>query len=314
MVSAIFVSEIIQLIYKIPSVLLMILSIYVILKEIKKKNVHFNNQFYFIIVCKLVNEINFIITQYILFKLPIFGFLNNFLEENDWTARLFFVLAAQQTSFMFLITLLISINRYLAVKYPIKYKRYFSKANMIKILLFFVIISTLVGLGNIFFKAAYGIKHTFDSFVPQFTTKKVVYYKIFYTIFLYGIISIATCIFNIKATLELKKHKQIVSYYKKELIFIIYSIFIFITLSTVEFFFVIRIIDIQYGISSLYYYVFYFFNIISFDLTSFGDYYFLIFLKNEIRNTLRCCKKSTSKVSVKIVYRRQFLPNNRSMR
>uniref|UniRef100_A0A0K0G617 Serpentine receptor class gamma n=1 Tax=Strongyloides venezuelensis TaxID=75913 RepID=A0A0K0G617_STRVS len=217
---------------------------------------------------------------------------------------------------MFLITLLISINRFIGVQYPTKYQLYFSKLNRIKIIIFFLILSTLIGLGTIAFKPTYRMFEFADAFVPYFTNKNVVYYQIFYTLFLFGTISIATCIFNLKAILELKKHKKNVTNYKKETIYIIYSIFVFIALLIIETFFVFRFIAAQYEINSFKYMI-YFCIAIGFDLTSVGDYYFLIFtsneLKNEMKNIFRCCKKRTSKVSVKIVHRRQFIPKTKNI-
>uniref|UniRef100_A0A0N5B929 Serpentine receptor class gamma n=1 Tax=Strongyloides papillosus TaxID=174720 RepID=A0A0N5B929_STREA len=313
MVDIILVTDIIQFIYKIPTIFLMILSVYLILKEVKKKNVHFNKQFYTLVVFKLLNDVYFIITNYALFKIPRLGFFKNFFEKNDWIAALYYVLSAQQTMFMFLITFLVSINRYVAVKYPTKYQRYFSKSKRIKILIFFIVLSTLIGLGNIPFKPEYRMFDFAGAFIPYFTLKEVIYYQMFYTVFLFGILSIATCIFNAKAIFELRKHKQIAGYYKKETYNILYSIFIFITLSIVETFY----ISILYKINSLRY-IFHFIIVIGFDLSSVGDYYFLIFtrieLRNEMRNIFRCCKKSTSKVDVKIFYRRNPTSNTKSIR
>uniref|UniRef100_A0A0N5BJI6 Serpentine receptor class gamma n=1 Tax=Strongyloides papillosus TaxID=174720 RepID=A0A0N5BJI6_STREA len=278
MVDIIIATNMIQFIYKIPAIFLMILSVFVILKEIRRKNVRFNKQFYAIIVCKMVNDICYMITYYTLYKIPQYGFFNEFFKENDYIATLFYVLAALHTTFMFLITLLISINRYVAVKYPTKYEQYFSKSNRIKIIIFFIILSTFIGLGTIPFKAVYRIFNFADLFIPYFRSKNVIYYQIFYTIVLYGTISIATCIFNIKAILELKKLKKISKNYKKEARYIIYSVFVFITLATIEVFYVLRLISAQYEISSIRY-IIHFCIVIGFDLISVGDYYFLIFTR-----------------------------------
>uniref|UniRef100_A0A0K0G5B0 Serpentine receptor class gamma n=1 Tax=Strongyloides venezuelensis TaxID=75913 RepID=A0A0K0G5B0_STRVS len=314
MVDIMLVSDIIQFIYKVPTASLMILSVYVIIKEIRRKNVQFKKQFYTLVLCKLSNDVCFIITYYALFKIPRLGYFKTFFEKNDWIAALYVVLAVLQITFMFLITFLVSINRYVAVRYPTKYQRYFSKSNKVTILFFFIILSTLIGLGTIPFKPKYRTFDLVGLFIPYFTLKEVSYYQIFYTIFLYGTLLIATCIFNVMAILELKKHKQIAGYLNKKRIYIIYSIFIFITLSIVEAFFIIRIIATQYKINSLRY-IIHFFIVIGFDLTSIGDYYFLIFtrieLRNKMRNIFRCYKKSTSKVDVKIIYPRNPLSKTR---
>uniref|UniRef100_A0A0N5BC95 Serpentine receptor class gamma n=1 Tax=Strongyloides papillosus TaxID=174720 RepID=A0A0N5BC95_STREA len=249
----------------------------VIIKEIKNKNVNFNKQFYIIIVCKLTNEIIYIITIFTFVKLPKWGFYSNFLENNNWTATTFsYILATQQTTFMFFITLLISINRYIAIKYLLLYKIYFSKSKIVIILLSFIILSTMIGLGNTPFNAKYEKLELYGYFIPIFKSKNVIYYHIFYQIFLFGIIYIATCIFNIMAILTLKKHKQIGNKYKKELYYIIYSIFTFITLFIVEVFFVCNIIRVKYEIKS-FANVIYFLHTVAFDLTTVGDFYFLIY-------------------------------------
>uniref|UniRef100_A0A0K0G634 Serpentine receptor class gamma n=1 Tax=Strongyloides venezuelensis TaxID=75913 RepID=A0A0K0G634_STRVS len=199
--------EIIQLIYLIPSTLLMILSVNVIIKEIKNKNVNFNTQFYIIIACKLINEIFYIITIFIFARFPKWGFYNDYLKNNNWTATIFYVLVSQQTTFMFLITLLISINRYIAVKYPLSYKHHFSRSKIVIILVCFIILSTMIGLGNIFFNARYKKSGLYDFFAPYLESKNVVYYRIFCQIFIYGTISIVTCIFNVIS--ELRKALKI---------------------------------------------------------------------------------------------------------
>uniref|UniRef100_A0A0K0G5S3 Serpentine receptor class gamma n=1 Tax=Strongyloides venezuelensis TaxID=75913 RepID=A0A0K0G5S3_STRVS len=140
--------------------------------------------------------------------------------------------------------------------------------------------------------------------MPYFTSRSITYYQIFYTIGLFGTISIATCIFNVKAILKLKKHNQMSSTYKRELFNIIYSIFIFITLSCVEAFYVCRVIVVQYEINLLVP-ILYFLHILAFDLTSVGDFYFLIYsnveLRNEMKNVFRCSKKLTAKINVNVV-------------
>uniref|UniRef100_A0A0N5CI13 Serpentine receptor class gamma n=1 Tax=Strongyloides papillosus TaxID=174720 RepID=A0A0N5CI13_STREA len=276
MVDINLIVEIIQLIYKIPSMLLMTLTTYAIIKEIKNKNAYFNKQFYTIIVCKLTNEIIFVMTIFIFFKLPKWGFYNNFLENNDWTATIFYILAAQQTTFMFLITLLISVNRYIAVKYPLLYKLYFSKAKIVFVLLSFIMLSTMIGLGNIFFDARYKKSDLFGYLTPTLKSKNLIYYQMFGQIFLLGNISIATFAFNVMAILALKKLNKINNKFKKQFYYIIYSIFTFITLLFVEAFFACRFIAVKYEIRS-FARIIYFLQIVAFDLTSVGDFYFLIY-------------------------------------
>uniref|UniRef100_A0A0N5C0C4 Serpentine receptor class gamma n=1 Tax=Strongyloides papillosus TaxID=174720 RepID=A0A0N5C0C4_STREA len=268
--------EIIQLIYKIPSMLLMMLTIYVIIKEIKNKNVYFNKQFYTIIVCKLINEIIFIINIYVFTIIPKWGFYNHFLENNNWTAGIFLSLASQQTTFMFFITLLISINRYVAVKYPLSYKIYFSKSKIVVILLSSIMLSTMFGLVNISFKPRYIKYPLYGYIVPYLQSKDVIYYQVFCQIFLFGIISITTCTLNVIAILTLKKHNLIGNKYKKELHYTTYSIFVFITLFLIEAFFVCRFITVNYAIK-FFSYIANFLHVVAFDLTYIGNFYFLLY-------------------------------------
>uniref|UniRef100_A0A0N5C2V1 Serpentine receptor class gamma n=1 Tax=Strongyloides papillosus TaxID=174720 RepID=A0A0N5C2V1_STREA len=276
MVSIASVVDIIQLIYKIPSTLLMILSVFVIIKEIKKKNVHFNKQFYIIIVCKLTNEIIFIITLFIFVKLPKWGFVINFWEKNNWTATTLYVLATQQITFMYLITLFLTINRYIAVKYPLLYKLYFSKPKIVIILLSSILFSTIIGLGTILFNPRYIKSNLYGYLAPSLTSKNEIYYQIFCQVFLSGIIYIATCTFNVMAILTLKKHNMICNKHNRELYYVIYSIFTFITLSIAEAYYICKSITLKYEIKS-FDHIIYFLYIVAFDLTSVGDFYFLIY-------------------------------------
>uniref|UniRef100_A0A0K0G691 Serpentine receptor class gamma n=1 Tax=Strongyloides venezuelensis TaxID=75913 RepID=A0A0K0G691_STRVS len=301
MVDMILVVEIIQLLYKIPSTLLMILSIYVIIKEIKNKNA----------ICKLTNEIFFIITTFIFVRFPKWGFYNDFMEKNDWTATTFYVIGTQQTTFTFLTTLLISINRCIAVKYPLSYKHHFSRSKIIIILLCFIILSTTIGLIHISSNVRYKKTGLYDYFAPYLESKNVIYYQIFYQLFLFGTISIVTCIFNVMAVLTLKKHNKTGNKCKRNLNYIKYSIFIFITLFIVETFFICKFFAENYKIKFLSY-ITIFLHVVGFDLTSVGDFYFLLYSSSELRRAIKnvfgCSKKFNKKVNTKVIYRRRLEP------
>uniref|UniRef100_A0A0K0G5T2 Serpentine receptor class gamma n=1 Tax=Strongyloides venezuelensis TaxID=75913 RepID=A0A0K0G5T2_STRVS len=245
--------------------------------------------------------------MFVFFILPKWGFYNKFLENHAWTATVFNILATQQTTFMFLITLLISINRYIAVKYPFSYELYFSKPKIVIILLSSIILSLVLGFGNIFFDLRYKKSNFLGYFTPSSKTKNEMYYQIFYLVILFGLISIMTCIFNVMAILTLKKINKIGSQYKKEIYFIVYSFFIFITLLFVEAFFVCKFIVIKNEIKS-FSHTAYFIYIVAFDLTSVGDFYFLIYSCNELRKALKttfgCSKKINNKITIKLTFRK----------
>uniref|UniRef100_A0A0K0G5H6 Serpentine receptor class gamma n=1 Tax=Strongyloides venezuelensis TaxID=75913 RepID=A0A0K0G5H6_STRVS len=232
------------------------------------------------------------------------------MENNDWTATTFYIIATQQTTFMFLVTLLISINRYIAVKYPLSYKLHFSRSKIIIILLCFIILSTIIGLGIISYNVKYKKSGLNDYFAPYFESKYIIYYRIFCQVFMYGTISIVTCIFNVMAVLTLKKYNKTDNKCKRDLNYIKYSIFIFITLFIVETFFVCEFIAENFEIKFLSY-ITIFLHFVAFDLTSVGDFYFLIYLSSELRKALKivfgCSKKFNNKVNIKVIYRSIYL-------
>uniref|UniRef100_A0A0K0G618 Serpentine receptor class gamma n=1 Tax=Strongyloides venezuelensis TaxID=75913 RepID=A0A0K0G618_STRVS len=219
-------------------------------------------------------------------------------------AYLFYVLAMQQLTFMFLIAFIVSFNRYVSVKHPTQYNSRFSKSNMLKILTFFIIFSTLMGLGCILFKPIYGVSDFSGSFLPYFRSKNVVYYKIFFIPFIFGTVTITTCIFNVMAILELKKYSYNFNYYKSEIVYITYSIFIFITLSLVEAFFVINVIGWQHKNLTFLLFIFIYYKCWAFDVPSILDFYFLIYSSRELRNGIKnifiCFKKATAQVNVEL--------------
>uniref|UniRef100_A0A0K0G5T0 Serpentine receptor class gamma n=1 Tax=Strongyloides venezuelensis TaxID=75913 RepID=A0A0K0G5T0_STRVS len=167
----------------------------------------------------------------------------------------------------------------------------------------------MIGLGNIFFHPGYGNYELFNYFMPLFKSKTEIYYQLLYRIFLFGIISIATCTFNVLAISTLKKHNQnsTNNNIKKEQYYVIYSIFLFKTLSIVQAYFIDRFIAEKYEIKS-FYLTSYFFYIVGFDLTSVGDFYFIIYSSNELRKALKttfgCSKKFNNKITIKITYRK----------
>uniref|UniRef100_A0A0N5BP37 Serpentine receptor class gamma n=1 Tax=Strongyloides papillosus TaxID=174720 RepID=A0A0N5BP37_STREA len=273
--------EIIQIVYTIPTTLLMILTIFVIMKEIRRKNNYFNRQFYLIIVCKLINDIAYVLTKVIFFKLPKLGYFHAFLLKNNWVAAMYSVLTTMQTTLIYLMTLLISLNRYIALKYPITYKYYFSTSNMTQLLIFCTLLSTLTGIGTAFYPSTYGIQLVAGYFMPFYTNRKVFYYLVVNTIILYGVIFFGTCVFNVLAIVELIKHKKLCinsNKNKRESMHIIYSIFVFITLAFIEAFFIFRILGMVLD-SAFFEALGQFLLIWVFDITSIGDFYFLIFIR-----------------------------------
>uniref|UniRef100_A0A0K0G1J8 Serpentine receptor class gamma n=1 Tax=Strongyloides venezuelensis TaxID=75913 RepID=A0A0K0G1J8_STRVS len=228
------------------------------------------------------------------------------MENNNWTATVFYVIVSQQTTFMFLVTLLISINRYIAVKYPLSYKYHFSRSKITIILLCFIILSTMIGLRHISLNAKYKKSGLYDFFTPSLEFENVIYNRIICHFFIYGTISIATCIFNVMAVLTLKKQNKADNKSKSNLKYIKYSIFIFITLFIVETFFICKFIALNNGIK-FFSYITIFLFVVGFDLTSVGDFYFLIYLSSELRKALKtnlgCSKKFNNKVNIKVIYR-----------
>uniref|UniRef100_A0A0K0G5H5 Serpentine receptor class gamma n=1 Tax=Strongyloides venezuelensis TaxID=75913 RepID=A0A0K0G5H5_STRVS len=169
----------------------------------------------------------------------------------------------------------------------------------------------MIGLINISLNPRYKKSGLYDFFTPYLESKNVIYYQIFCQFFIYGTISIVTCIFNVMAVLTLKKHNITENNSKGNLNYIKYSIFIFITLFIVETYYVCRFISVNYEIKFLSY-ITIFLYVVAFDLTSVGDFYFLIYLSSELRKALKivfgCSKKFNNKVNIKVPYRRRLNP------
>uniref|UniRef100_A0A0K0FSN2 RNA-directed DNA polymerase n=1 Tax=Strongyloides venezuelensis TaxID=75913 RepID=A0A0K0FSN2_STRVS len=71
----------------------------------------------------------------------------------------------------------------------------------------------MIGLGNIFLNPRYKKSGFYDFFTPYLESKNEIYYQIVCRVFLYGTISIVTCILNVMAVLSLKKQNKAVRLY-----------------------------------------------------------------------------------------------------
>uniref|UniRef100_A0A0K0FJH9 Serpentine receptor class gamma n=1 Tax=Strongyloides venezuelensis TaxID=75913 RepID=A0A0K0FJH9_STRVS len=170
-------------------------------------------------------------------------------------------------------------------------------------LVLFILLSVLIGIGTIPFQPSYKKFDLVDLFVPYYKNEKFIYYQIFYSIFLFGIIFIAICTFNILVILKLMEHRETGNKYKKDSIYIANSIFVFISLTFAEASFVCRLIVAHYQSKLLFYLCIFLYNL-AFDLTSIGDFYFLIFTSNELRHRIRNFfrfSKKKAKVDAKVV-------------
>uniref|UniRef100_A0A0K0FEB0 Serpentine receptor class gamma n=1 Tax=Strongyloides venezuelensis TaxID=75913 RepID=A0A0K0FEB0_STRVS len=169
----------------------------------------------------------------------------------------------------------------------------------------------MIGLGNIFLNPRYKKSGLYDFFTPYLESKNFIYYQIVCQVFIYGTISIVTCIFNVMAVLTLKKHNKTGINSRSNLKYIKYSIFIFITLFIVETFFICKFIAENFAIKYLSYITF-FLYVVGFDLTSVGDFYFLLYSSSELRKALKtilgCSKKLNKNVTTKVIYRRRLEP------
>ncbi|CEF71072.1 GPCR, rhodopsin-like, 7TM domain and 7TM GPCR, serpentine receptor class v (Srv) family-containing protein [Strongyloides ratti] len=186
----------------------------------------------------------------------------------------------------FVHALVIAIVRYIAIKYPTKYRKIFTKKCVILIILGMFLYGLIIGTGTLFFKSRYVYNNKSDVIAAIYYDKNVTYYTFSYSIIIYNLTIIFSLLFNVanwiliyKKRNERKKNKSM------NIIYALYSCFTFITTVFHEFYFVLRIIGTYLENENLKVMS----NIIisyTGEIGTYGDFYFVLIISKKLRNAI----------------------------
>uniref|UniRef100_A0A0N4ZPD6 G_PROTEIN_RECEP_F1_2 domain-containing protein n=1 Tax=Parastrongyloides trichosuri TaxID=131310 RepID=A0A0N4ZPD6_PARTI len=279
--------ESIQLTYLVPSLLFMTFVGFIILYKILTKSKNFQNEFYPLVCYRTFNDILYHISILFTLKLPSWSIMQSLYLENQFIASLSYLFGATTCCVPFIHTLFISSLRYLAIYYPVKYKRISNRTTTFILLLLLFIISFGIGLPTLFFDSKYVYNDLTKTVSPVFTTHSVAYYQIGYAIVFYSITIIISVVCNISNFIGLwKNNKKNGRNKRSEILFALYCLFTLFTTCLMEAYLILRIggnffenqVMVIIANSNL---------IWIGDLSTLGDFYFLIIINSEVRFAIK---------------------------
>uniref|UniRef100_A0A0K0FCW8 7TM_GPCR_Srx domain-containing protein n=1 Tax=Strongyloides venezuelensis TaxID=75913 RepID=A0A0K0FCW8_STRVS len=274
--------DVIQLLYEIPSTILLIIFVFLLTREIIfYKNPIYNNQFYpFILYKGYVDILNYISTLFCsrAAKMNIFGSLY---KDNKLLASYYYIIVGATYTVMHTITFITSFNRFTAIVYPFYIDKWFSKARIKLYILITMCMGLLYGFGFLYFKPYYIYFPPIKGYYVVFESQKAPYYVTSYTLCLILPIAVCSSIMNIVTIYKLSK------YYKDgnvkgslhDVSLIIYSIlsfscfslFFIYNMSRVINFIFIKSSDLENIANTFIYWII--------DLEIFGLFYAVLFLR-----------------------------------
>ncbi|CEF65348.1 GPCR, rhodopsin-like, 7TM domain and 7TM GPCR, serpentine receptor class x (Srx) family-containing protein [Strongyloides ratti] len=199
---------------------------------------------------------------------------------------------------MLFCSVLISLNRFIAVKYPMNYKFWFS-ARMLKFyFIIILIIGISIGIVVISYEPYYQWLEEKKGYFVGFKNKNVGIFTVCYTLALYLPCAILTVLLNVMAAFELKKYRKKLSIdMKKELHLFFYSIINLIALLIFFLYFLFRALHIIFYIPILHKIAILYVQWII-DIQTFGLFYSSLIICKPLRDMV-LFKKIDSNLSQK---------------
>uniref|UniRef100_A0A0N4ZLM4 Serpentine receptor class gamma n=1 Tax=Parastrongyloides trichosuri TaxID=131310 RepID=A0A0N4ZLM4_PARTI len=281
----------IKLAYSVPSLLFMITILLLLITKIYKNDYTFKNEFYPFVVYSLMNNFMFWFTQFIFFGLAGIPDIRIIYITNSNYAKIEYSFSTFQMCNIVLTLFAISFNRFVCVKYPTKYKRYFLYENVVISVLTIFIISFFVGAVSFFYPSTFMYDIPSRTLYSLYKASGLTFYFRMIFIVTSTIIILLSFLFNAFGSFVLVKRKvsnNNVS--SKDYWFPLYSIFVFVTSTLLESCYILRFISNTFNsplfcviAMKLIYYLG--------DLCIFGDFYFLVFFSADIKREVRSFSK-----------------------
>ncbi|CEF71423.1 GPCR, rhodopsin-like, 7TM domain and 7TM GPCR, serpentine receptor class v (Srv) family-containing protein [Strongyloides ratti] len=200
-------------------------------------------------------------------------------------------------------SLVLSVIRYLAVKYPTKYHRIVNVKMTIKVILGMIIFDLIIALGTLFFPSSYKYFSKSNSIIASYDTQNVAYYILFYGVIINGIIVITSLFLNILNwyIIYKKKNKKLIKN-RTDVLFAVYTFIVFVSTLLYHIFYILRTIGSLDGYHRYDEFASIFLSYVV-EIISFTDFYFLLIMSNELRKgvvkfTFSLFRKDITKVTL----------------
>uniref|UniRef100_A0A0N4Z013 Serpentine receptor class gamma n=1 Tax=Parastrongyloides trichosuri TaxID=131310 RepID=A0A0N4Z013_PARTI len=301
------VFDIIRFTIFIPSLFLMAFALIIMISNFFRLNSKFCNEFYPFVAFRIFNDLMYNILSFIMLKLPLYGIFGNFFLENDWVSSIAFLTGASFIGAIFIHALVLSIIRYIAVKYPTKYRTIFDLKKIVILIVGMFLFCWSIGIGTLFFPSYYMYHNQSQAIVLTYRTNDIAYYTFSYGVVIFGVTLILSFIFNVANWISIyrrsKKHRK--GKHKKDITYAIYTCFSFIMALMYHGYYILRTIgsytdkDIYTTIANI---------SLSYigDVATLGDFYFVMMISKDLRTLMkkyvvnlffvRCCFERNNQI------------------
>uniref|UniRef100_A0A0N5C107 G_PROTEIN_RECEP_F1_2 domain-containing protein n=1 Tax=Strongyloides papillosus TaxID=174720 RepID=A0A0N5C107_STREA len=204
------VLDIFQISYEIPLyICYTIFTIQLGYKLIKKEKA-FSNPFYILVFYKGVTDITLQTTIFLLAKITVISSFHDFFQKNSHLCSVFYLLTTPCYSITFEVMLIMSLNRYIAVREPLMYSKLF-KNYLVYIYIFTtIVIGGLIGVISSHFDCTYMFSSDIERLYITYTTEDIISFVLAYIFGLYIPLIIISLILNI-ITIRKLKVKNLIS-------------------------------------------------------------------------------------------------------
>uniref|UniRef100_A0AC35TWA6 7TM_GPCR_Srx domain-containing protein n=1 Tax=Rhabditophanes sp. KR3021 TaxID=114890 RepID=A0AC35TWA6_9BILA len=275
--------DIFQLSYRIPSLIIYIYFEIVLAYKLYTNDPEYNNEFCPLVFVKGLVDIGAQLCQLITLRLANTRWLPHIFTFSDFQAHIPSFVNDSCYAVMFELCFLISLNRYLAVTYPVKYKFYFSKKAHKIMLPICLVVGFSIGL---FLVLRFGCKIIWSDvrglMVAVFVDEKVGIFQAVYTIGYYLPLCVGSAIFSGLTVFKVSKLRKTSSAVrKKDRLLITYSFICVVAFTAFDLCFILRSVGYLMKRSDLTQIAQ---NIVQHivDVATFGLFYISILLRNYI--------------------------------
>uniref|UniRef100_A0A0K0EGI9 G-protein coupled receptors family 1 profile domain-containing protein n=1 Tax=Strongyloides stercoralis TaxID=6248 RepID=A0A0K0EGI9_STRER len=278
--------DIILILPFIPTFILMVYTLCILIIKFKNKSSVFLNEFYPFVAYRIFTDILYNFLSYFFLKFPLWNIWPEVYLNNDILAAIMYSIGSFLVSGFFIHSLVVLVIRFIAIKYPTKYREIFSQKRIILIIIGMICYGTIIGSGTLFFKSRYIYNNVTNVISAVYLDKRVSIYTFAYGIVLYNLTIIFSLFFNIANWILIyKKRHEWKAKKSTNIIYAAYCFFTFIITCLHELYFILRVIG---SFSGNYNFAIIANILLSFtgEIGTYGDFYFVLFISKQLRNAI----------------------------
>uniref|UniRef100_A0A0N5BKV9 G_PROTEIN_RECEP_F1_2 domain-containing protein n=1 Tax=Strongyloides papillosus TaxID=174720 RepID=A0A0N5BKV9_STREA len=201
------IADIIQFSYFVPSIILLVIFVIRLTNEMLiKRNPIYNNNFFPLILFKSYSDIILMISMFFCSRAARMNIMGDFYRENDGLAIYYYIILQICHTNIYGISLLSSLNTFIALVYPLKYNIWFSKKKIVICLTITLLFGSVYGIAMTFLHPYYRYSKSIKGYIITLKSLYVTYCAIAYAIVINIPIIALSTIMNVTSAVKFVKY------------------------------------------------------------------------------------------------------------